>query len=600
MNAQSGDQYQPTQCPHLGVDTINQRAGEPIEYPSFENRCWSADRPISLLLTDQATLCLCSGYRHCPRFLAARAARQGYEQPTAVPAPEVDSDAISHALNELEADVQAGAAAHTQSRRRWGWIGAGLIFMSSLLCGGLFAAYVGWQMVSDEFAATRPGNVDTLASSLPAAQASNPPQMYLIVTATSEPQPEVIVEDPSQNSLQPAASENGGNTQTYPQAVLPTTAPNSSNPSSSDTAAVPIQPPPSLADIAQESNQSALPEVAGPTPILDFQLEVPTRRPTPYLDIPTSTPSLSDIDATATMQAIVAPTATPLPPLGTPVVIFSAENTAVKKGDCTTISWMVENVRAVYYENLGVDGRGEKEECVKSDNSEYHLMVILANGATQFYTVTVGMLQPTETPTPKPTYAEEPSPTPTWTPNIPTATPTPPTVYGALLEANGSTEKSCDRGATCEVDLYVGNTGSAMDNITVRFVEAASWPRQLCRLDGVCSQDEITVANMGPTNTGVVRLRITVPEGASADPVTYRLQAVSVQSGGTAQSSSLTIRITANKEAAQPSAEQSAQQATAIPEAITGTVTETITEATIEATTAPAESTPQATEHDTN
>jgi hypothetical protein len=93
---------------------------------------------------------------------------------------------------------------------------------------------------------------------------------------------------------------------------------------------------------------------------------------------------------------------------------------------------------------------------------------------------------------------------------------------------------------------------------------------------------------MGPTNTGVVRLRITVPEDASTDPVVYRLQAVSVESGGAAQSNLLTIKITAKEGASQQSAEQSSQQTTAIPEATT------------EATPAPAESTSQATDHDTN
>ncbi len=98
--------------------------------------------------------------------------------------------------------------------------------MSSLLCGGFFAAYVGWQMVSREFAAAPPGNVDTLA----AAPAIAAPQVYMIVTATSAPQ----VAEPS-NAGQPSISQSnqvgdssanlGSDTVIYPQAVAPTPTP---------------------------------------------------------------------------------------------------------------------------------------------------------------------------------------------------------------------------------------------------------------------------------------------------------------------------------------------------------------------------------------
>jgi hypothetical protein len=172
-------------------------------------------------------------------------------------------------------------------------------------------------------------------------------------------------------------------------------------------------------------------------------------------------------------------------------------------------------------------------------------MVILPNGATQWYTVTVGVVPPTETPAPTPTRTEVPLPTPTWTPDVPTATPTPDTVYGAGLEAGGETNISCVRGTVCELDFYASNAGSAIDNITVRFTEASSWPRQLCRLDEVCSESQMTLADMGVTSTGVVRLKITVPADASAETMTYRLQAVSDGSGGNAVSSIIDVNITA-------------------------------------------------------
>jgi hypothetical protein len=410
--------------------------------------------------------------------------------------------------------------------------------MSSLLCGGLFAAYVGWQMVRDEVASTPPGSIDRLAA--PAqAQTSLQPQTYIIVTATSDPQGAAIAQAPQQGLVEavqrPSTSNAIGPTPVYPAAVEATATPTGG----------PQQPPPSLQEIAQETNATALLPQSAATPILDFGLEVPTRRPTPFLDIPTSTPV---IDATATPP----PTATPMPPLGTPMVIFYAEDPIMDQGDCTNLHWHVENVKEVYYENIGVDGRGQKEECIRDDDpGNYRLMVILQNGATQWYTVTVGVLLPTDTPAPTPTRTPQPVPTATWTPNLPTPTPTPQTTYGARLVAGDDPDISCERGSTCELDLYASNTGNAIDNITVRFTEASSWPRQLCRLDGVCSENQITLVNMGVSNSGVVRLSISVPADAASETMSYRVQAVSDNSGGDTTSANITIKITAADGAAE-------------------------------------------------
>jgi hypothetical protein len=235
--------------------------------------------------------------------------------------------------------------------------------------------------------------------------------------------------------------------------------------------------------------------------------------------------------------------------LGTPIVIFYAEDKELKPEECTTVAWHVENVREVYYENLGVDGQGQKEECVHGDAGDYNLRVVLDNGVSQWYTVTVGMTPATSTPAPTPTRTEEPMPTETWTPEAPTETPTPSVVYGARLEAGDDTSITCARNSTCEFDLYVANTGSAIDSITLRFVEASSWPRQICRLDGVCSESQLTFVEMGPSNTGVIRLRITVPADAGTDTMTYKLEAVSDGSGGASRSSVVAVSLTATDEA---------------------------------------------------
>jgi hypothetical protein len=266
-----------------------------------------------------------------------------------------------------------------------------------------------------------------------------------------------------------------------------------------------------------------------------MELEIPTRRPTPVLDIPTSTPQPVELPPTATP--------TPLPPSGTPVVIFSVRDPEVDPGECTIVSWFVENVRAVYYEEQGVDGRGEREVCVDNDKNDYHLMVILPNGASQYYTTTVGVLLPTETPKPTATFTEVPLPSPTWTPSEPTSTPTPETSHGVLLQLDGEHTIPCTAGETCEANLFVTNTGNAVDTLSIFFTDAGAWPRQLCRMDGVCSQDRLDLVNVGPSNTGVVRLRISAPGEAGSGSMTYRVQAESRGSNGKAMSGTVTVEV---------------------------------------------------------
>ncbi|HXF60650.1 MAG TPA: hypothetical protein VNK95_03470, partial [Caldilineaceae bacterium] len=442
-------------------------------------------------------------------------------------------DSISHALRELESEVKASAEAQTRSRQRWGWIGAGLIFMSSLLCGGLFAGYVGWQLVNRDLMTAQPGTVSTLPSAqAPAAQ----PQLYIFVTATSEPPaaPTAGETDAGQPPA-PSPGELAGE-QTFPEAVTPTPVLVQPQLAASAQAAAPLPPDEQLPSIVDAATASATGPGAIATPPVNVQLEIPTRRPTPVLDIPTSTPASDQLTPTVT------PTPTPEPILGTPVVIFSAQDTALQEGDCTTVSWYVENVRAVFYENLGVNGQGEKEECIDDDPDTYNLTVILADGSTRTYTTTVDLIIPTATPAPTPTFTEAPEPTPTWTPNLPTATPTLATTYGVRLEVSGSAELSCTRGATCETDLFLTNTGSGLDSLTLFFTEAGAWSRQLCRLDGVCATDRLTLVNMGAGNTGVVRLRITVPENAEAGAVIYRLRAATEGNGGASVSDEIVIQ----------------------------------------------------------
>src|SRR5690606_31798216 len=158
-------------------------------------------------------------------------------------------------------------AARTRSRQRWGWIGAGLIFVSVLMCGGVFAGYIGWQLVYRDLLTPPPGSVDTLAE----GQTPVLPQLYVIVTATTEPAA------PLQPQAPPAQQ------QQFPQAVTPTAiVVGPSQAPAPGQAAEPNTLPIPGASVAQ----AASPQAIEPPP--NVQLEIPTRRPTPVLDIPTS------------------------------------------------------------------------------------------------------------------------------------------------------------------------------------------------------------------------------------------------------------------------------------------------------------------------
>jgi hypothetical protein len=96
------------------------------------------------------------------------------------------------------------------------------------------------------------------------------------------------------------------------------------------------------------------------------------------------------------------------------------------------------------------------------------------------------------------------------------------------------------------VDFFTQNVGNAVDDLSVTFTEAGNWPHQLCRLDGVCSDSKMTLANMGPTSTGIVHLRVTVPKDATSEPMTFKVQAVSEKSEGALTSATITVKITAD------------------------------------------------------
>lgn len=505
-------------CPHLGVVDHDQRRQPPIEFPSFENQCLATGAGELILLGDQATYCFSQSYRSCPRLRRAQA-MTGEADLEFVPlhahaedawtAPVLPDDSLDAGFTPLlgaEADND-----YPQRRRRWAWLGAALVFTTVFLCGGMVASYTGWQWIARNLPSrTANGRVDTVSA------VGTAPVVFLVQTATPNPalQSPAVVSGPTVPMI--VAPPQSGAAPTFPAAVTPT---------------------PIVLALADAVTGEATPEPAVVAPPIDVDALIPTRRPTPIFDLPTSTP-LS--------ESLFVPTVTATPvPLGTPVVIFGPDEPELKAGRCTFVRWNVRNVREVYYENLPMSGQGEREECIEDESQVFSLLVVLGDGSSQVYTTTITYLPPTPTPTVTPSFTPEPVFTPTWTPIPPTATPAPVVNYGVALTVNGASVLTCSPGQSCDAGLLVTNAGSALDTLIVTITQGGAFASQLCRPDGVCAGNDLNIVNVGPGNTAYVSLRITVPTDAPGGQSTsYALLASSGGSGRTVASQSVNITVT--------------------------------------------------------
>jgi hypothetical protein len=517
-----------TPCPFLGTLDEQYNPGAPIDYPSFENHCLAADDQDTLLLADQATYCLSGGYRHCPRYRSARAMANPSDPAAIASAPLPSPGSSPLASDQLRPGAMSFADDDERmaARRRWAWFGAGVMFITVVLCGAMFATYTGWLFIQETMAQqVQAGRVATLASA-PATAAA--PQ-WVVMTATDQPPPPSNT--PAAIAIQPVQQQ----ADAFPVAVTPTPVPpdgnlatiQSTENTGGDAQLIVVEP--------QTNNVILPPPAEAP---IDIQLLIPTRRPTPVFDIPTSTAEPTTPTPTPTI------TLTPTP-IGTPFVVFGAAEAALEDGKCTIVSWNVQNVKEVYYENIGVNGRGQKEECINDLREVYKLAVVLPDGATRLYTTTVVMLMPTPTPLPTATFTPEPVLTPTWTPLPPTPTATSSVVYGVAVNINGSTQQSCVAGSQCDIGLVVINTGNEVDNLLVGIAEQGAWSAMLCRADGVCANNNLAITSVGPGNSAYIVLRVSVAGDAAGQVQSYGVQAVSSGSGGATSSGVTQVEITA-------------------------------------------------------
>jgi hypothetical protein len=516
-------------CPHLGTLGEQNDRGPNVEYPSFENRCLAInERGVgdagTVILTDQATFCLASGHTYCPRFRAALAASGdgvATESIGAAPIGEpLASDWLSANLDGLDQEIADLADESTAERRMWGWVGAGLLFMMVLFCGSTFAVYLGWQTVSSTIRASR----DQQGSLIAVAPDMSEAPVLIVITATptteidgTAPVGAVLIAPPTPTFDFPVAV-------TATPALIAQTGPAVGS-STGGTGQQASEPPPTPVVVVPPT----------PAPLIDVNVpvpEAPTRRPTPTFEI------VEVVDENT-------PTATPsvTPTYGPPIVIFKAKEPVIKPGQCTEVFWNVRNVKEVYYEGLGVPGEGSKEECIDDDGDTLYLLVVLPNGITEEYTTTITPLLPTPTNTPTVTFTPVPEFTATWTPQPPPTTPIPEVTYGVDLGVIGGSKQQCAIGATCTIGLSTTNLGNQPDDLAVEIVETGPWSSQICRVDGVCAANTITLYNVGPGNSGTVNLTLSIPDDAGSQSATYSMRASSGKTGQAVQSDTILIEI---------------------------------------------------------
>ena len=543
-NAARGPVRQPS-CPYLARFDAHDKRVAPVDYPSFENHCLAVEGEASLLLTDQATFCLAGSYRLCDRFQLVHLeeetptpARPLPQQQQQTPTPTFVADAFVEELGPQPLfQERATAWSYRPTRQIWTWASAAVIFAAVLLTGGGVAAYIGWELALQGGLLERAdptGQIDTLANAIPAVETP----AFVVVTATSEaqPAPVVVAPPPADAAVQP-----NENSQSFPEAVTATplvvTAPDSAaNPPPAENAPPAAILQPTLTPTPVPPRNLVLPDAASnavPTALINVLEAVPTRRPTPPFEaMPTDTP------------APLTPTITPtLAILGTPVVVFAPDDPAVPPGECTRVRWHVANVREVYYENLPSLGDGSSEECIDKEANTYALRIVLGDGQTKIYTTTLNVLWPTPTPTLTPSFTPEPAATETWTPEAPTATPTPNVIRAVALQIKGDSRRSCTAGTDCTIDILVTNMGDQPDTLSVEFLQKGNAAAWLCRQDGVCAEQKLTVSNVGPSNTVFLTLQVTLPADSADTSFTYMLRGISDGSQGTMTSEAVTIEV---------------------------------------------------------
>ena len=452
-------------CPYLGL--LDDPEAH-LNYPSFENRCYSTIARESIQLSEQSVFCLGGQYQSCPRYMAVHGPPQAdstiemapVPMPSAPPAPATQAATAPVPLPTYVAPVPA---AQPSSGRDWSLaIILGGMLVGILLCVVAFAGYF---------------SLRALVSTLPST--ATPPVVVVIPVAPSVTPTSTITPIPAQES----------------PTITPVTAP-----------ATPTITP--TLDMQATSTPTPLPGTATRPPA------TPTRRPAP-----TQTPR-----PTSTRAPTPVRTATP----GAVVISFTATKTSILSGQCTTITWRVTNAKEVHYEGRGVNGSGSSEEC-PTITTTYTLKVIDQRNTvtTKTLKITVNAGTPTGTPTASPTVTPWPTATPTVTPSptvTRTATPTPtptatstPTPTATPFYVEWSASPPNYTGSGPDVDIVFTNTGFVSDRLHLTLSDSQlpqDWQVEIC-LGSDCGQSKSTPL-IDPAGVTSVTVHFTIPQGAPA------------------------------------------------------------------------------------
>jgi hypothetical protein len=533
-------------CSYLGSCGPDGARGPAQDYPSFENQCFAIDlidplqdelaSQTQLLLTDQATYCLAKGHKLCPRY------QRLHGKPTGAPARPIPPSAAASGDEEAYADPQmADELAYEEFPERGPrlgfWMGIASLIFVFMLCGGSLATYAGWQLVGR-------GLVPLSERLQTLADQPEREQVFLLVTPT----PASLAE----RSLLPTLTPTPTPAFNFPAAVTPTSIAMAGevNPEAVTgqqsgpvviTTPTPAGNSPAENEVAQENPGEAPADpalataVAAPVIITTPNgLQAPTRRPTPLFDVPTSTPG---------DPQIIVVTATPTPTFPEAKVTFRAAHQSLPPDGCTTLFWEVENVRAVFLDNEGVFGSGERRACIRHVGQTYTLSVLKLDGVQEDHQVKVDLLVYTPTPTPTPTSTPVLTPTPTWTPAAGSTLPTAePSRHGVVLTVDGGNQRQCQPGQMCETIVQVNNTGNLADEIFVDVGRQGPWQVEICRSDNICGETSISLG-VGAGDRQPVVLRAMIPGESQGQTFTFEVVGASGNSARAVRSDPVYIVI---------------------------------------------------------
>ncbi|MFZ4827035.1 MAG: hypothetical protein ACOYLB_06745 [Phototrophicaceae bacterium] len=116
---------------------------------------------------------------------------------------------------------------------------------------------------------------------------------------------------------------------------------------------------------------------------------------------PRAAPTAQPVPTTSNAPITTAPVA-PTAQTAYAIIDFQVDRDSIPYGECATLSWNVENIDKVFYQNNPTVGQGSSQECPTSTTT-YRLSVLLRDGTSQdrYLTVSVGspQTQPIISPT---------------------------------------------------------------------------------------------------------------------------------------------------------------------------------------------------------